>query len=726
MILFSLSTLFLCISEVLASDECLADKTYRIDQQIRDIVHPKIDHDFSRLVWESILNADTVDRKISSKCSIDVRSIFHGNPSNLLTKLSGHFPANFNLQTYADFGDYDRCLSANLYQQYDRNSSVTPHYCLISMEPDFQEFKSHGISQDTVEKLIPFDFDSEYGQSLKIGLCVPPSCTSQDIDAALDHALSSRFWLRNEATHCESRKKLLQKYQHSTNEQKLSMLILGSLVISILWTGYLDWKNFQGKIDKKISSGTIHELISPRKTLQDFFSPIGGKRWIFLDQVRLGKLLNVIVFHSFVWPGFLKWFPTLANERNFQEASTTLWFQPIINTFYFESVIMLGGVSSTFIAWKKISRNVSIKTCLWLIIDRFLRFQGIILALILIKIILPILDQGPVYGYFTQEKSNICAENFLYNVLYLTNWIKPENICLQHMWTFTVEFQLYTAAVLFLYLVRKGLKINNLLSLQVIILLLSYTISVFHYESIIPIMIIHPIKASETYNYFKKFYTITSTHAWSYAGSVLITLLIIRGYDRKFSSEKIRKISKILFMITFCALFNSYLFTFIRPTPLISATYIGLHYALFASMVVFILFSRADDCRACLDKEDNLSHQDLKLNRVVEKSDALNSSQRKDVQSEKGGHICWFDIALKMSRNAYYVHDLVIMWTYARISKPLNFFTIDHILTVLTVVALSYVVGFVFQIFVVGPFERLHSRLMRFVSRRILKISPQS
>lgn len=61
------------------------------------------------------------------------------------------------------------------------------------------------------------------------------------------------------------------------------------------------------------------------------------------------------------------------------------------------------------------------------------------------------------------------------------------------MWTFTVEFQLFMVAVVFIYLIRKGLRVNILL--QVVILLFIYTISVFYYESIIPIMIVYPVKA---------------------------------------------------------------------------------------------------------------------------------------------------------------------------------------------------------------------------------------
>lgn len=92
--------------------------------------------------------------------------------------------------------------------------------------------------------------------------------------------------------------------------------ILGWLIFSIFWAGAVDWKIFRAKTAEKFSSGTIHDIISPRKTLVDFFSPIDGKRWLLLDRVRLGKLLNVIIFHSILWPGFQKWFAILGKMYN--------------------------------------------------------------------------------------------------------------------------------------------------------------------------------------------------------------------------------------------------------------------------------------------------------------------------------------------------------------------------------------------------------------------------
>lgn len=165
--------------------------------------------------------------------------------------------------------------------------------------------------------------------------------------------------------------------------------------------------------------------------------------------------------------------------------------------------------------------------------------------------------------------------------------------------------------------------------------------------------------------------------------------------------EKIRKMSKILFIITFCALFNSYLFTFIRPTPLISAAYIGLHFALFSAMTVFVLFSRADDCRACIDQENSdtngnkiinpysVTHKPITNNTVRERSSVKKGVNEEVAQNQSVDNnrnhlkekkcIPWFDIALKLTRNAYFVHDLVIMWTFARLREPVEYITFHHV-----------------------------------------------
>lgn len=58
------------------------------------------------------------------------------------------------------------------------------------------------------------------------------------------------------------------------------------------------------------------------------------------------------------------------------------------------------------------------------------RFQGIFLALILLRIVLPLFDQGPLYEYYSGEKSKICIKNFWYTILHITNFIQdnPEDI----------------------------------------------------------------------------------------------------------------------------------------------------------------------------------------------------------------------------------------------------------------------------------------------------------
>lgn len=102
-----------------------------------------------------------------------------------MIELSGNFPSSFRDWTYADLGDYDECFNVHLSGE-DRNDSLRSHYCLMSFEPNFEKLSSQGLSDDMIREIIPPDFDDRLGQSLKVGLCITQSCTSRDIDSALD------------------------------------------------------------------------------------------------------------------------------------------------------------------------------------------------------------------------------------------------------------------------------------------------------------------------------------------------------------------------------------------------------------------------------------------------------------------------------------------------------------------------------------------------------------
>ncbi|XP_074597148.1 uncharacterized protein LOC141852159 [Brevipalpus obovatus] len=587
----------------------------------------------------------------------------------------------------------------------------------MSLEPDFGKLSAQGFSEAEIKQLIPPDFDAEFGQSLKIGLCIPRSCSAEDIDSALDSAMVTRFWLRNAATHCSVRKNFIQRYHHAPKEQKICLWVLVLLGSCTLSSGFLDCLSSYGSSRLNINLGIIQNIFSPQKTLQEFFAPAHKARWTFLDHLRLRNHLIVIITHIVMWPGNLKWLFLMANFKKLQELSQSFLIQPILNNFHSEKTIMIGAVSSTIAAWKKLSNNNSPTTCLWLLVDRFLRFQGIFMALILIRIVLPLFGQGPFYEYYSQEKSKVCTNNFWYSMLHITNFIpvNPEDICLPHMWTFSAEIQLFVPAIVIIFLVKRGLRVENFFFLHTIILLLGYTISVFYTESLIPIGLIYPLKNRQVYHYLLKFYTRMSTHAWSYALAVLTTLLIINKFDKNFEAMKIKRIYKILIMVTFGALFNSYLFTFVEPTPIVSSVYIGIHLILFAFLVVFALLSQANECRACFQTEYGLDEEHSTDERIKNRQ-ILDQNFNK---IEKFDTIPWFDVALKSTRNAYYVHDLVIVWILARRREPIDYSSVDYMYMAMIIISLSYIVGLFFQFFVVSPSERVHGKIMRLISRKV-------
>lgn len=131
-----------------------------------------------------------------------------------------------------------------------------------------------------------------------------------------------------------------------------------------------------------------------------------------------------------------------------------------------------------------------------------------------------------------------------------------------------------------------------------------------------------------------------------------------------------------LSILTICALFSSYIFTVVKPSPILSTAFVGLNLALLALLAIAVLFTQADNCRTYI-KSVNLAQKNnlSSLGRNKRLGKMLGNSGRNSTARA----ISWLDIAMKLSRNAYYVHDVVIMWTFARLREPVTYLSMTHV-----------------------------------------------
>lgn len=89
-----------------------------------------------------------------------------------MIETSGRIPEQFSGSGYASLGDFDKCQQLT-WTNYNGDNQIAS-YCLISLLPDNQNYDDNIF---THHKLI----SPENGNSIKIGLCLPADCSTNDL-----------------------------------------------------------------------------------------------------------------------------------------------------------------------------------------------------------------------------------------------------------------------------------------------------------------------------------------------------------------------------------------------------------------------------------------------------------------------------------------------------------------------------------------------------------------
>lgn len=150
------------------------------------------------------------------------------------------FPKVFEELTYAALGDYDGCLAV----RKPDSKELSGRYCILSLAPDFERIKKTiRLTDKEIDRLYPAEFHELAGQDLKIGICVPSSCSSQDIYRLLDEgaylnigvsfvlmlqtfnfsAIQSLYWRQTRQCNCQDQNDVWKKVRGASIAQKISL-----------------------------------------------------------------------------------------------------------------------------------------------------------------------------------------------------------------------------------------------------------------------------------------------------------------------------------------------------------------------------------------------------------------------------------------------------------------------------------------------------------------------
>ncbi|XP_074599542.1 uncharacterized protein LOC141853922 isoform X2 [Brevipalpus obovatus] len=510
-------------------------------------------------------------------------------------------------------------------------------------------------------------------------------------------------WKQIKECRCQEWNSFFKISNHSILNCFAFLFIIG-MVLLVFWAGVKDARTLILGSKEDLNPGFLYYCFSPKNNLIDLFTTTDEVRWRRVDKLRLLSFQVVIIMHLGIWP--LLFGPALfGNMTRLRSSWRYFLLQPMINSYYFEGLMALGGISSGIAIWQKTNKKTELMEYLKLVIKRFFSIQPVALATVFLEITVSHFFSGPGSLVFKGSPRKDCQEGILYHVTQTKSTMGKNILCASHLWSISTEFYLYTVAVFLIYLYH-----HDKIRAKIIMTLVSlggflYTISIFYISEVQPGFIVYPFKLRQAYSYITEYYMSISTHFWLFAYAILVSVLLVEKFDQQISmkwQQRFITISKALFIA--CA-FSSSVFNVYghMPNALVSSIYMTLLHTSLAFYLTWTIVSDANEGRKMIFSR--ISWKKLKFSGPGSRVTSPDVANRKP--ESQPPPIDWLQVSLRLSRIAYFPHAIVILGFYSNSRKPIDPLSSEQMLKYIEMYLCIFALAPVFHILITGPYSRI-------------------
>ncbi|KAL0271280.1 UNVERIFIED_CONTAM: hypothetical protein PYX00_008420 [Menopon gallinae] len=364
--------------------------------------------------------------------------------------------------TTFQLGNFDECMRV-----------VTPikaRFCVAQVFAKIPERHSHPGR--------PFDLYSHPGSSvwerisgsridpskvprdvINWGLCVPASCSSSDVEESIN-AYLERTSAANETLYgVEVRNEFCTAAEESDEVTAgeiafwvFAILLIALTVSSTVFDYYRDADAKESKLTQLWMTFSIRrnfvKLVGSSEETENHLDVLHGIKAISIISIVLGHRIGISLSVS---------------ASNFQEieehlrTGRALFFvhtDLVVDTFFFVS-----GLLACFFLLKVFA--VRIVNPLFAILVRVMRLAPAYFFIIWYQASAASrLGSGPLWKAMAKEENRFCRENWWANVLFLSNYIKPKEMCMTHSWYIPCDFHFFVMATCLVILLGKQKKIG--------------------------------------------------------------------------------------------------------------------------------------------------------------------------------------------------------------------------------------------------------------------------
>ena len=737
----------------------------------------------AHVVWHNM--NDDIFNCISTECSRDMKAAINGLQNNLASSYafidaSGKSPSGILDGTISSYGDYDQCLQ----------QSGT--FCMVRLQVDHQQASvdssrhhssdiSSTDSRDEktvnsvpsmpeihakVDEILPI-FAYFY---LNMGLCMPSSCSAQDVATIVNKTLSSSpsnplihhslpvSTYRNitcdtaQSITLASRVQFSQLLSASFVALMTSLVVLGT-VCSLL----LDLREGDTKTTERSSAvmkiaqfmaQNFCMIKNSRSMMAERSGPGGVKRISALDYLRLTVIFAGIAGHCLACLETVPSWTTIARLLEVKSRFKLLLVQPLINEAGLGLVTFLGGLATFLATVDPISRGTfSFK---YAIFDRWIRYMPSLMSMVAIDILWPLSGSGPLFTQIANHLLDKCTRNAWMNFFFINNMRTAPANCIPHTFYSSIDLQLFMIALFIVYLTCKNAKVGILTAVAFVFLGNGLLILATTWNTTSPVMIDAEATVPKTLAYLDYVHFATYGHFSNYMIGIIVGYLI---KNPSLINRHLLRVGMTLAVLISVfihfgpALHNTYGLLTPRMVPFYIVT-IKFLYAFYFSMFVLQqetkrkeMKDQADERERSLDESKDANGQTKAKKKIIvvgsqiELFDFRNSLKR--FQPQNLAHVLlqvpilvaqinWalldmldrsplVRFMIKVSYSTYLINYAIIRWDFftSRVHMdlvPMVSYSIQRRLTY--TLTLTYLLAYFFHLIFVIPFDRVRRSLM--------------
>ncbi|CAH1163713.1 unnamed protein product [Phaedon cochleariae] len=365
-------------------------------------------------------------------------------------------------------GNFEQCLSAR--------APFAPQYCLATIKVETASTKSrldpfslYYSPYDSVLQKIQRSADpaQQSRDAIKVGWCVPSSCSIRDLETNLNEYLAgvkNKFKHKNVTYTAHFSEKFCQTAAESNyfDAVDISFCFLAVLLITlvILGTTYDVTVNSSKTEEKPLKISRCSRMMMAFSARQNFNelnrADDSNPSLSILYGVRTVCILAIIMDHRF--GTFIS--SAISNfnylESQYRSSVACLLFH---GDLFVDSFFLLSGLLVVYGLLGQFDKRPMNLGLIWLL--RYIRLTPVYAFVIFYyATIFNHSGEGPLWKLIAGGDSEDCRKNWWTNLLYISNYVNPDHMCMTHSWYLPCDFHYFIIATVICFLIKKQKRIG--------------------------------------------------------------------------------------------------------------------------------------------------------------------------------------------------------------------------------------------------------------------------